>query len=170
MAALKRVGEWFDFLKKNGVYDNTRIIVASDHGGNGYEDCMETDMDLDARVKGEAYWGRGHYHPLLLFKDFYASGPMTKSMDFMTNADAASLLLKGLVEKPVNPFTKKEIPLDTRPLKKDGVVITTSDKHQPPYHKDPYIFDINDGEWWLVKDNIFTSSSWTQIEPPKEAK
>lgn len=170
MAALKRVGEWFDFLKKNGVYDNTRIIVASDHGGNGYEDCMETDMDLDARVKGEAYWGRGHYHPLLLFKDFYASGPMTKSMDFMTNADAASLLLKGLVEKPVNPFTKKEIPLDTRPLKKDGVVITTSDKHQPPYHKDPFIFDIDDGEWWLVKDNIFKSSSWTQIEPPKEAK
>jgi hypothetical protein len=91
-------------------------------------------------------------------------------MDFMTNADAASLLLRGLIEKPVNPFTNKEIPLDTRPLKKDGVIITTCDKHQPPYHKDLYKFDIKDNEWWLVKDNIFKASSWTQIEPPEGTK
>lgn len=166
MAALKRVGEWFDFLKEKGVYDNSRIVVVSDHGGNGLEDCMEQDLNLDARVKGEAYWGRGHYHPLLLFKDFNASGPMTKNMDFMTNADAPSLLLKGLAEQPQNPFTQKEIPLDTTPVKKDGVVITTSDKHQPPYHKDPFIFDIGDDEWWLVKDNVLKASSWTQIKAP----
>ena len=170
MAALLRVGEWLDWLKEQGVYDNTRIIISSDHGGAAVEEGMEQDMDLDQRLHGTAYWGRGHYHPLLLYKDFGAKGPITKSMDFMTNADAASMLLKGLIEKPVNPFTNKEIPLDTRPLKKDGVVITTCDKHQPPYHKDLYKFDIKDNEWWLVKDNIFKASSWTQIEPPEGTK
>ena len=162
MASLKRLGEWFDFLKENGVYDNTRIVIASDHGASGYEDCMEPDEKLDERMTGGSYRGRRHYHPLLLFKDFNAKGPMKKSGDFMTNADAPSLLLKGLVEKPVNPFTKKEIPLDTRDLKKDGVLITTCDKHQPPYHKDPYLFDIKDSEWWLVKDDVMKASSWTQ--------
>ena len=107
---------------------------------------------------------------MLLFKDFNSRGAFAKNMDFMTNGDAPALLLKGLVEKPVNPFTKKEIPLDTRPLKKDGVAITTCDKHQPPYHKNLYRFDIKDNEWWLVKDDIFKSSSWTQIEPPEGTK
>ena len=170
MAAFKRVGEWLDFLKANGVYDNTRIVIASDHGGDAVESCMEKDIALDMRVASTSYWGRGHYHPLLMFKDFGASGPLVRDESFMTNGDAPALLLKGLVQKPVNPFTKKEIPLDTRPLKKDGVAITTCDKHQPPYHKDLYKFDIKDNEWWLVKDNIFKASSWTQIEPPEGTK
>jgi YidC/Oxa1 family membrane protein insertase len=34
MAALLLLGQWFDFLKENGAYDNTRIIVSSDHGSN----------------------------------------------------------------------------------------------------------------------------------------
>ena len=170
MASLKRVGEWLDFLKENGAYDNTRIIIASDHGAFAYEDCMEADEELDVRIRGTSYWGRGHYHPLLLFKDFNATGPMKKSDDFMTNADAPSLLLKGLVEKPTNPFTHKEIPLDTRSLKKDGVLITTCDKHQPPYHKDPYIFDIKDDEWWLVKDDVMKAASWTQMAKSRPAQ
>ncbi|MBR5964522.1 MAG: YidC/Oxa1 family membrane protein insertase [Treponema sp.] len=167
MAAFKRVGAWLDWLKKNGVYDNTRIIIASDHGGNGSEDCMEPDAALDSKLAGISYRGRGHYHPLFMFKDFNAKGPLVLDQTFMTNADAASLLLRGLLDKPVNPFTQKEIPLDTRPLKKDGVIITTCDKHLPHAHKDPYLFDIKKNEWWLVRDNIFKASSWTQIEPPE---
>jgi hypothetical protein len=32
MTALIELGKWFDYLKSNGTYDNTRIIIASDHG------------------------------------------------------------------------------------------------------------------------------------------
>jgi hypothetical protein len=34
MAALLLRGKWFDFLLENGVYDNTRIIIAPDHGSS----------------------------------------------------------------------------------------------------------------------------------------
>jgi hypothetical protein len=34
MAAFLLLAKWFDFLKEKGVYENTRIIIASDHGGN----------------------------------------------------------------------------------------------------------------------------------------
>ena len=64
---------------------------------------------------------------MLLFKDFNASGKLTEDDTFMTNTDTPSLLLKGLVENPVNPFTGKIIPLDTHALKKDGVIISISD-------------------------------------------
>lgn len=32
MAALLRLGEWMDYLRQENVYDNTRIIIVSDHG------------------------------------------------------------------------------------------------------------------------------------------
>ena len=32
MAALIQLGNWFDYLRENDVYDNTKIIIASDHG------------------------------------------------------------------------------------------------------------------------------------------
>lgn len=31
--ALKAMGDWFDWMKANGVYENTNIILISDHGG-----------------------------------------------------------------------------------------------------------------------------------------
>ncbi len=166
MAALKLLGKWLDYLKEQGVYDNTRIVITADHGGAGTEDCMEADPGLDQRVAPSShvrYHGRGHYHPLFLFKDFNADGPLAQKPDFMTNADGPSLLLKGLIEKPVNPFTKKEIPLDTQPIKEKGVIITTSDRHRPTYHKNPYQFDIRGDEWWRVKDDVFKAASWEQI-------
>ncbi len=32
MASLTALGEWFDFLKENNCWDNTRIVIVSDHG------------------------------------------------------------------------------------------------------------------------------------------
>ena len=109
------------------------------------------------------------YHPLLMFKDFNAEGKLKEDMTFMTNADVPSLLLKGLVETPINPFTNKEIPLDTTEIKSNGVIISTDGKHKPEYHNQ-YTFDVDDGDWWLVKDNIFQSKNWTKASPPSKGK
>lgn len=161
IAALKMLGSWLDFLKENGIYDNTRIVIVSDHGCNGYEDDIEPDAELDSQIAGGKYEGRGHYHPLLLFKDFNAAGKLTEDDTFMTNTDTPSLLLKGLVENPVNPFTGKIVPLDTHALKKDGVIISISDRHQPAMNG-KYKFNIPYSHWWKVKDNIFKASSWSR--------
>ena len=34
IASYIALGEWFDYLRENGVYDNTRIIIVADHGSN----------------------------------------------------------------------------------------------------------------------------------------
>ena len=163
MAAFKMVGAWLSYLKENGAYDNTRIVIVSDHGCWEYEDDMEPNAALDEEISGGSYVGRGHYHPLLLFKDFNAAGTMTEDNTFMTNADTPSLLLKGLVENPVNPFTGKDVPLDTSALKKDGVIISINDRHQP-YMNGKYKFNIPASHWWKVKDNIFKASNWSRAE------
>lgn len=162
MAAFKRLAKWIEYLKANGVYNNTKIIFVADHGRSTYEDCIEKDNELDDKIAGDRYKGRGHFHPLLMVKDFNAAGDLKTDMTFMTNGDVPSLALQGIVEKPVNPFTKKEVPLDTTGIKKDGVVVTSSDVHQAWLYKDLYTFPIKQNQWWRVKDSIFKASSWSQ--------
>ncbi len=165
MAAMKRIGTWLNYLKENGAYDNTRIIIVSDHGRWGHEPDMESAPELDNAIKGSRYVGRGHYHCLLMYKDFYAEGDILVDNDsFMTNADAPSLVLKGLIEKPINPFTQKAIPLDTSFLKENGVHISSCDNHQAWLYKNDYTHSIKDSEWWLVRDNIFKAKNWTQLK------
>jgi YidC/Oxa1 family membrane protein insertase len=161
IAALKMVGRWIIYLKENGVYDNTKIVIVADHGANDKENCIEKDDALDAAMTGGRYHGRGHYHPLFMFKDIDASGSIKTDNTFMTNVDVPSLLLKGIVSDPVNPFTKKAIPLDTTAFKKNGVTITTCDKHKPEYNG-KYTFNIKESEWWTVKNNIFEAKNWSR--------
>ncbi|MBP5465061.1 MAG: hypothetical protein J6Y13_07840, partial [Treponema sp.] len=162
MAAFRLLAKWFACLKAEGVWDNTRIVIVSDHGCYWNVEDIERDDELDAQIAGNEYNGRGHYHPLLLFKDFGSAGPfVTDSERFMTNADTPSLLLQGLVERPVNPFTGKEIPLDTTELKQDGVVVSVCDRHRPS-DNGKFQFSIAADEWWRVKDSIFKAASWSR--------
>lgn len=101
MAMFLRLGEWFDELRAQGVYDNTRIILVSDHG-TGLS-CMEELIYPDG-VGDELE----SYFPLLMVKDFDAEG-FTTSDVFMTNADVPTLATQGVIGDPTNPFTGKSI-------------------------------------------------------------
>ena len=102
MAALLRIGEWLEYLKENGVYDNTRIIIVSDHG------CSLAQLEELMYSDGKNEVDLERYFPLLMVKDFGSRG-FTISDEFMTNADVPSLAMKDLISDPVNPFTKKII-------------------------------------------------------------
>ncbi len=162
-ASFSLLSKWFDYLKENNVYDNTRIILVADHGSQYEEDCFDDDSSNKVSV------GRGRYHPLLMFKDFNTDGKLNEDMTFMTTADVPTLLLNGLIESPINPFTNKQVPLDTTDIKNKGVIISTDSKHKPEYHNQ-YTFDVDDGDWWLVKDDIFQSKNWTKAAPTSKDK
>lgn len=102
MATFLKLGEWFDYLREMGIYDNTRIILVSDHGYGLDQSgtwCENYDMEF--------------FMPLLMVKDFNATG-FTVCEDFMTNGDTSVLATSGLIENPVNPFTKKPINSDLK--------------------------------------------------------
>lgn len=119
-AALRLLGEFFDYLRKEGVYDNTRIIIVSDHGWPVYQ---MNDVELDENTSIETF------NPILLVKDFKGSDALKQGElryleesnlwvddTFMTNADVATLCVTGTIENPVNPFTGKEINNDEKTL------------------------------------------------------
>ena len=46
--------EWFDYLKQEGLYDNTRIILVSDHGF-GLEQIDELLIDKTAKARKRSW-------------------------------------------------------------------------------------------------------------------
>ena len=102
MAALLRLGEWFDYLREQGVYDNTRIIIVSDHG----RDLDQFDIDCEGK-------NMEHFLPLLMVKDFDSKG-FTICEDLMTNGDTPVLATSGIIDDPVNPATGKPINSDAK--------------------------------------------------------
>ncbi|MBE6563564.1 MAG: hypothetical protein E7660_07490 [Ruminococcaceae bacterium] len=150
MAALMKLGEWFDYLRETGVYDNTRIILVSDHGRDlGHFPEMMLDDGSGETVDTE------FYYPLLMVKDFDSEG-FTTSDEFMTNADVPVMAFDGLVEAPVNPFTGNEI-TDAEKYSHEQFIIRSD------------VFDVekNNGytylpsKWASVKDDIFDKDNWT---------
>lgn len=151
MASMLRLGEWFDYLREQGVYDNTKIILVSDHG-YPHGQTEELFMELPNRhvdVSG--------YFPLLMVKDFDAEG-FTTSHTFMTNADVPNLAVKDLIANPVNPFTNKPI-TDAEKTAHDQFITMS-------YTSD---VNVNNGTtfeasaWLSVKDDIWNKDNWTFI-------
>ena len=151
MASLLRLGEWFDYLREQGVYDNTKIILVSDHG---YPHAQTDDLWMELP---NCTVDVGGYFPLLMVKDFDSEG-FTTSHTFMTNADVPTLAVKDLIENPVNPFTNKPL-TDTEKTAHDQFITMS-------YQSD---VNVNNGTtyepsaWLSVKENIRNKNNWTYI-------
>jgi hypothetical protein len=156
IAALLLTGKWFDFLKENNVYDNTRIIIVSDHGRNIHSQFPDNII----LPNGECLEA---YTALLMVKDFNTHGTLLVDDSFMTNADVPFIALKDIVENPVNPFTGKTIMSN----KENGITLTTSQLSSVSNHP-KYSFDIKPDEWLHVHTNIFDKNNWGRITHPAQ--
>lgn len=155
IATYKRIADWINWLKENDCYDNTRIILVSDHGcgtKEGYNLDFEKPWPFD--------YNPDHNHPILFVKDFNAGGKMVTNMDFMTNADVPSLAFKDIIEHPKNPFTGKEIlPVPLEGKKASGIVLTHT---WSPGANNINSYRVPDEDWYTVSDNIFEAKNWQQ--------
>jgi len=109
MAAFLQLGQWMDYLREHNVYDNTRIIIVSDHGFTQLRDdfifCDKTDTnDSQYKMDHDILW----FNPVLLVKDFYSDG-FTTNEQFMTNADVPEIAMAGLIDLPINPSTGQPV-------------------------------------------------------------
>lgn len=151
MAALLQLGSWFDWMKENNVYDNTRIIIAADHGRelNQFENLYLKKLNTNIE------W----YNPLLMVKDFNAK-KFSISNEFMTNADVPTLATKDIIKNPTNPFTGNPINSDEKNKHPQKVVTINWDL------EDRYNMTLNmkDAKILTVHDNIFDEKNWERIQ------
>ncbi len=145
MAAMKQLGAWFDYLRAEGVYDNTKIILVADHGQHLFQipELVKNGTDLCS------------FYPMLMVKDFN-SREFTVSDEFMTNADVPTIAFDGLIENPVNPFTGNLINSDEKYAHDQFIILSG-------------VWDIkkNNGntflpsKWASVSENFWDKSKWT---------
>ena len=166
MAAFLLLGKWFDFMKENGVYDNTRIILVGDHGFHtgcfDYADMMSTSADPsqynDPNVNEWPY--SDAYNPLLLVKDYGTEWKgYTTDNTFMTNADTPTIAFSGNVENPVNPAF--------------GTPVTDRQKYADEQHllESHWVIEDNNGNTFanpvhmiFTGHDIFDFSAWRIVE------
>ena len=141
MAALLRIGEFLDYLRENDIYDNTRIIIVSDHGTS-----LEQFPNLIIHDKDRTY-DMQYYNPLLMVKDFN-SNEFSISDRFMSNADMPRLATNNIIPNPINPFT--------------GADLSKTDAYSLPFQT------ITDGSgtWFTIHDDIHTPENWAVVQNP----
>lgn len=150
VAAYITVAKWLDYLRKNNCYDNTRIIIVSDHSINiGLKEF-------------EAFGDKSDFpeslNCILLYKDFNSNAPYITDESFMTNADTPYLAIKDMSVSPINPFTGNEI----KPDKLNGITVYDVDG----VHQDKTCTGFN-----IIKERIFHVSgdvknpdNWIKVE------
>lgn len=149
MAAMLRLADWFDYLRENGVYDNSRIILVSDHGRNLYH---LQDMIIDLPYINST---KEYFLPLLMVKDFDSHG-FTTSEDFMTNADVPVLAMADVVQAPINPFTGKAITSDEK-RNHDQFISMSTDWSTEENNGNTFLPSY----WASVKGNPWIPENWT---------
>lgn len=144
-ATMIELGKWLDYLRENDVYDNTRIIIASDHGRNLYLDENMTIEKTDLLL----------FTALYLVKDF-DSNEFAIDKQFMTNADTPYIAMNGLIENMENPFTGKQIFKEDKSNKTYNVYESYSFDTS---ENNGYTF-INDGSWLTIHDDCLDIKNW----------
>lgn len=152
MSSILRVGEYMNYLKKMGVYDNTRIIVVADHG------MYFREFD-ELNINEDFYAGKAN--PILMVKDFAdereSEEGITTSWEFMTNADVPLLVMDGIVENPINPYTNQPM---SNIAKYQGPQVITWSSNFDINNNDGYTWNTDDNKWWSVHDNIYEKQNW----------
>lgn len=151
VASLLRIGLWLDTLKKEGVYENTRIIMVSDHGYSSFNPRFKDFGGLAGLAAS--------FNALLMEKDFGSKGSLVTNNDFMTTADTPLLALEDLGISYINPFTGNDI----RQTVDKNEVHSYMGNWSPANHGE-YAFTFDYGSSLSIKDSVFEVGNWRSLK------
>lgn len=146
VSASNCISNYISYLKENNVYDNTKIILVSDHATPIKSSLFKND-DLEFATGVNA---------VLIYKDFNSRGEVKIDTNFSTIADLHYLATKH-IENAVNPFNNRII---TNDYKNNGVNIVDIISWQVERQlSNSYNFN-----YYYVKDNIFNINNWKKFQ------
>ncbi|MCZ2155245.1 MAG: hypothetical protein LC114_15305, partial [Bryobacterales bacterium] len=151
--ALHLVADYIDFLRKAGVYDNTRIIVVSDHGIVG----PVLDRSERAVAGGTTANEFVRTRSVLLVKERNARGALRTSEDFLPNAEVPRIACEE-IGGCVNPY------LGSKP-------IVTAGRDDPfKVFIVPWQFEAQNPDSFVVKSTLelrgkdpFAAAGWVTV-------
>ena len=150
MATYKTIGNWLKYLQDNDCYNNTRIIIVSDHGWN----LSLKSFDDEILDKGSLL------NTLFLVKDFDSDSELKNDSKLVMNADTLFFATKDLDISEKNPFTNKTL---SKSRSEENIIelsLIQNEEWNASSLKKEYQFNLN-GPTYIIKDNIFKAENWT---------
>uniref|UniRef100_UPI0025CC5824 sulfatase-like hydrolase/transferase n=3 Tax=uncultured Brachyspira sp. TaxID=221953 RepID=UPI0025CC5824 len=148
IACINVLIDFIEFLKINEVYDNTKIILISDHGAENVNTLKFTDDDMKFYV-----W----FNALFMYKDFRSSGNIKIDTNFMTIADMPYFAVKH-IPNIKNTFNNNII---TNDYKTNGAYIVKLNNWDIGRQ---FNNNYNFSTYYFVKDNIFDKNNWKRFK------
>ncbi len=163
--SIESLTQWFTWLQEHNVYDNTKIIIVSDHGGNFYSDYMNSN-NISSELLGIDYphvFTRAH--ALLLVKDFNQNSTFSIDTRLMSNVDTAAMMYHS-IEGYVSPRDAHAFD------KVDYAKQLVPDRTVPIYHTDFYNWAdlVKEKKQFKIKnkytvtDTIFELKNWNKVQ------
>jgi hypothetical protein len=101
--SLKLIAEYFEWMKDNNIYDNTKIIIVSDHGI-----LKEVEDHSDRAIKGETTSNFFvMFRSTLFVKERNKRGKLQTSEEFKPNASVPEIVCEE-IGGCVNPYLKNK--------------------------------------------------------------
>ena len=154
VAALTQVGLWLDYLREQGVYDNTRIIICADHGRPLHQ--------LASRILpgDNGMYDTEFYAPLLMEKDFNAT-EFTTDESFMTQSDVPTMATQDVIANPTNPFTGRPISNEEK-YAHDQYILASWDWDVSTNNGTTFL----PGMWLAVHTDMRDMRNWREVQNP----
>ncbi len=148
---LETFAEWIKWMKDNNVYDNTMIIIVSDHGVPWHRYEGEIEIDFPFKNINEDLISKEFMmtlNPVLLVKDFGQKGDMQIDNRFMSNVDVNSIIFDdvNVTNSPIDP--------DRKLTSFISWWVENIDKSNQYAYKTSY----------EVKNNIFDANNWREVK------
>ncbi|QIA09717.1 membrane protein insertase YidC [Draconibacterium halophilum] len=153
----KDFSKWMKWLQENNVYDNTKIVIASDHGPEWYHYDGKADVDVPLENYNYDKFRKDLFlrlNCLMLVKDFNAEGPLQEDWRTMSNADVPSILFND------NDPTQGEEQVGRE------IYTFLTWWHQDLKTRSKY----NIRQSFKVKGNIYDYDNWEQMEANEQEK
>ncbi len=158
---LMSLGTWFRWMKENDIYDNTKIILVSDHSTTGQSDPMNINnvAPISFGRKGEDVFFL--LHALLMVKDIGATDSLSIDNRFMSNADTASIAFHG-IEDFSRPNTIIPDPTQGQQEGRELVSYITPLLGWEEMLRTKNSFPIKDK--YIVTDTMFEQKNWKKVK------
>ncbi len=163
--SIESLTQWFAWLQEHAMYDNTKIIIVSDHGGNFYSDYMNSNNISSELLEIDYSYMFTRAHALLLVKDFNQNNAFSIDTRLMSNVDTAAMMYHS-IEGYVSPrdahafdkidYAKQLVPDRTVPI------YHTEFYNWVDFVKEKKQFKIKNK--YTVSDTIFELKNWNKVQ------
>ena len=107
----ENITQTIEFLKEQNIYNNTKIIIASDHGSHGLSAAIEFISKIATDPPKNATENFKSFPSLLMIKDFDTiQNKMIADNRFLSLADLPSIIEHSLDISTTNKDYSKELP------------------------------------------------------------